>query len=105
MSVFGRRLKTARLEGKLSQEQLGLLAGLEVESASVRMNRYERGTRAPTVELVARIGSVLNLPVAYFYAIDDDEAFLIAAFHRMPTDKKKALLATALALYPDKSAP
>ncbi|MFC3461482.1 helix-turn-helix domain-containing protein [Massilia haematophila] len=105
MSVFGRRLKTARLEGKLSQEQLGLLAGLEVESASARMNRYERGTRAPTVELVARIGSVLNLPVAYFYAIDDDEAFLIAAFHRMPTDKKKALLATALALYPDKSAP
>lgn len=103
MSVLGKRLKTARLAGKLSQEQLGLLAGLEVESASARMNRYERGTRVPTVELVARIGSVLNLPVAYFYAVDDDEAFLITAFHRMSKNEKQTLLATAWALYPDKS--
>jgi transcriptional regulator with XRE-family HTH domain len=53
MSTFGLRLKAARLEAGLSQEQLGLQAGLEVESASARMNRYERGTRVPAVELVA----------------------------------------------------
>jgi transcriptional regulator with XRE-family HTH domain len=104
MSVFGMRLKTARLEARLSQEQLGLLAGLEVESASARMNRYERGTRVPTVELVERIGSVVNLPVAYFYAREDDEALLIAAFHRMPNEEKQILLTTALTLYPYKPA-
>jgi len=98
MSVFGKRLKAARLEAKLSQEQLGLLAGLEVESASARMNRYERGTRAPAVELVERIGSVVNLPVAYFYARDDDEAALIAVFYRLPNKEKQTLLATALML-------
>jgi transcriptional regulator with XRE-family HTH domain len=104
MSTFGLRLKAARLEAKLSQEQLGLLAGLEVESASARMNRYERGTRAPTIELVERIGSVVNLPAAYFYAKDDDEALLIAAFYRMPNKEKQLLLATALTLYPGNSA-
>lgn len=92
MSIFGRRLKAARLHAELSQEQLGLLAGLEVESASARMNRYERGTRVPAVELVERIGAALDLPVAYFYAVDDDEAVLLTAFHRMSSVDRKALL-------------
>lgn len=96
MSVFGKRLKAARLEAKLSQEQLGLLAGLEVESASARMNRYERGTRMPAVELVERIGCVLNLPVTYFYSTNDEEAVLVTAFHRMPANERVALLSMAL---------
>jgi transcriptional regulator with XRE-family HTH domain len=96
MSTFGLRLKAARLEAGLSQEQLGLQAGLEVESASARMNRYERGTRVPAVELVERIAGVLNRPVAYFYTSSDDEAKLITAFHRMPDEEKKNLLAMAL---------
>lgn len=104
MSVFGLRLKAARLEARLSQEQLGLLAGLEVESASARMNRYERGTRVPTVELVERIGSVVNLPVAYFYAKEDAEALLITAFYRMSKKEKELLLTTALTLCPVKLA-
>lgn len=93
MSVFGMRLKAARLAAGLSQEQLGLLAGLEVESASARMNRYERGTRVPAVELVERLGAVLNLPVAYFYAMDEDEATLLRVFHRMTGKEREKLLA------------
>jgi transcriptional regulator with XRE-family HTH domain len=96
MSVFGKRLRDARLAAKLSQEQLGLRAGLEVESASARMNRYERGTRAPTVELVGRIGCVLNLPVSYFYAADDNEAILVAKFHRMSEIERASLISTLL---------
>lgn len=96
MSVFGMRLKAARLGAGLSQEQLGLLAGIEVESASARMNRYERGTRVPAVELVERIGAVLNLPVAYFYAVDNDEATLLRVFYRMTGEERKALLASLL---------
>jgi len=93
MSVFGMRLKAARLAAGLSQEQLGLQAGFGVESASARMNRYERGTRAPAVELVERIGAVLNLPVAYFYATDEDEATLLRVFHRMTGKERETLLA------------
>lgn len=101
MSVFSQRLKAARLQAKLSQEQLGLLAGLEVESASARMNRYERGTRMPTPELVERISAVLQLPATYFYAANDDEAALLVAFHRMSTKDKKALLSEALRMLPE----
>jgi transcriptional regulator with XRE-family HTH domain len=90
MSLFGKRLKAARLEARLSQEQLGLKAGLKVESASARMNPYERGTRAPAVELAERIGAVLDLPLAYFYAVDDGEATLLKAFHKMSEKEKSA---------------
>ena len=92
MSVLEKRLKEARLQSGLSQEQLGLLAGLEVESASARMNRYERGTRVPAIELMERIGSVLNLPLAYFYAAGEDEARLLVLFHRLSLADKKKLL-------------
>lgn len=96
MSVLGKRLKDARLKDGLSQEQLGLQAGLEVESASARMNRYERGTRVPSVELMERIGNVLNLPLTYFYAADEDEALLLVSFHRMSAAHKAELLEFAV---------
>lgn len=95
MSVLKKRLKEARLKSGLSQEQLGLMAGLEVESASARMNRYERGTRVPSIELMERIGEVLKLPLAYFYAVEEEEAVLLASFHRMSSDNRSALLEIA----------
>lgn len=98
MSVLGKRLKNARLKSGLSQEQLGLQAGLEVESASARMNRYERGTRVPSVELMERIGNVLNLPLTYFYAAEENEAMLLVLFHRMADADRAALLETAAKL-------
>ncbi|MYM32092.1 helix-turn-helix domain-containing protein [Duganella sp. CY15W] len=100
MSVLGDRLKQARLKCGLSQEQLGLQAGLEVESASARMNRYERGTRVPGVELMERIGNVLGLPLAYFYATSEDEARLLVLYQRLSSDDKEKLcqLAEQLAI-------
>jgi len=92
MSTFGERLKSARVAADLSQEQLGIRAGIEEESASTRMNRYEKGTRAPAVEIVERIAGVLNLPVSYFYTQHDDEADLLVAFHRMSPERRKQLL-------------
>lgn len=92
MSVFGKRLKAARLQAALSQERLGIEAGLDPASASARMNRYEVGSRTPDPELVERIGAVLKLPAAYFYAVDDLEAELIVRFHKLPrAHRQKAL--------------
>lgn len=98
MSVLAKQLKNARLKSGLSQEQLGLQAGLEVESASARMNRYERGTRVPSVELMERIGNVLNLPLTYFYAAEENEAMLLVLFHRMTDTNRAVLLETAAKL-------
>lgn len=76
----------------LSQERLGLEAGLEPESASARMNRYETGSRVPDLELMERIGSVLGVPAAYFYASNDQVAELLVAFSALsPKVRDKAL--------------
>ncbi len=92
MSVIGTRLKVARLDLQISQEQLGLLIGLEVESASARMNRYERGTRVPNVDLLEKVGAILNRPVTYFYAVSDAEAELLTLYHRMSPEQKYQVL-------------
>ena len=83
MSVFARRLKEARKRAGLSQEKLGIEAGLDPMSASTRMNRYELGKRVPDPDLVERIAAVLKVPAAYFYATRDDEAALLLQFHRL----------------------
>lgn len=92
MTHFGERLRTARIAAGLSQEQLGVQAGIEEASASTRMNRYEKGTRAPAVEIAERIAEVLNVPLSYFYSQDDDEARLLLVFHRMSAKRRKELL-------------
>lgn len=91
MSVFGKRLKEARLRAGLSQEQLGLEAGLDPMSASARMNRYELGKRAPDFELVERIAKVLKVPAAYFYASEDTLARLIVAVGKLPTKERSRI--------------
>lgn len=96
IAIIGKRLKAARLGAGLSQEQLGFNAGLEVESASARMNRYERGTRVSSVELLERIGNVLDLPLAYLFALNDDEAALLTAYHRLADADKQVVLAFAM---------
>jgi len=92
MSVIGKRLKEARLRAGLSQEKLGLDAGLEAESASTRMNRYETGARAPSLELMERVGAVLGVPASYFYEADDNTAEFLLVFHKLPKAMKAKTL-------------
>lgn len=97
MSVLPRRLKEARLNAALSQERLGVLAGIDEMSASARMNQYERGKHAPDWLTLEKLSAVLNVPAAYFYAVDDDLALLLLAFHRLPSEKRQSLLQTVQA--------
>lgn len=93
MSVLGKRLKEARQRKDLSQEKLGVLAGIDEMSASARMNQYERGKHAPDWLTVERLAEVLDVPVAYFYAVEDDVAELLIKFHALAPEDRKALLA------------
>ncbi|WP_223277268.1 MULTISPECIES: helix-turn-helix domain-containing protein [Cupriavidus] len=92
MSVLARRLKEARQRAGISQERLGIEAGLDPMSASARMNRYELGKRVPAPELVTRLAAVLNVPATFFYAADDTEANLLLKFHRLRKDQRAAVL-------------
>ncbi|KAA8997323.1 helix-turn-helix transcriptional regulator [Affinibrenneria salicis] len=76
------RLKEARLKAGLSQQQLGVLAGIDEATASARMNQYERGVHTPDFELVCRLAAVLNIPASYFYTVEDDLAEIILTYAR-----------------------
>ncbi|WP_160105677.1 helix-turn-helix domain-containing protein [Pseudomonas izuensis] len=90
-STLSIRLKHARLCADLSQEELGIRIGLEPASASTRMNRYELGKRMPDPELVERLAAELNLPAAYFYAVEDAEADLLQRYFRLSEEGKAKL--------------
>jgi transcriptional regulator with XRE-family HTH domain len=92
MSTLAKRLKDARIRANLSQEKLGIEAGLEPASASTRMNRYELGKRAPDAELVERLGEVLGVPPAYFYASDNDVAELLVGFHKLTKSERNQVM-------------
>ncbi|MBS1206763.1 MAG: transcriptional regulator [Proteobacteria bacterium] len=76
------RLKEARLKAGLSQQKLGILAGIDEATASARMNQYERGIHTPDFALACRLAEVLKIPACYFYAVEDDLAEVIANWYK-----------------------
>lgn len=75
------RLKEARLKAGLSQQKLGILAGIDEATASARMNQYERGIHTPDSALACRLAQVLKIPSCYFYAVEDDLALIIFNYY------------------------
>lgn len=80
VSVYSRRLREACEAHDISQRTLGIKAGLDEFVASTRVNRYETGVHQPDLHTLQRLAAALKLPVAYFYAEDDELAQLIADF-------------------------
>lgn len=93
MSALAKRLKEARLRADLSQEKLGVLAGIDEMSSSARMNQYERGKHVPDISMVERLAVVLNVPAAYFYIEDDDIAALMINVHKLKSSDLKKTMA------------
>lgn len=98
LPLFSRRLKAARLLAGLSQEKLGVAAGVDEFSASARINQYERGKHTPDVLMATHLARVLNIPLSYFYAEDEDEAELLLYYYRLPVRKRKQVLRLAAEL-------
>ncbi|MEI2265906.1 helix-turn-helix domain-containing protein [Erwinia sp. CGal63] len=73
------RLKAARLRARLTQEKLGVLAGIEEETARSRVSQYEGGIHRPTFETMCAFARVLNVPECYFYTLDDEFAETVLA--------------------------
>lgn len=92
ISPFPLRLKQARIRKGLTQQQLGVLLGLDPNNASARMNQYERGKHAPDYATVKRIAELLGVSAAWFYSEDDLEASIIEAVHHLTDEQKYALL-------------
>lgn len=80
------RLKEARLQKGISQQKLGILAGIDEATASARMNQYERGIHVPDFELVCRLAKILNVPSCFFYTQEDALAALVVAWYQQKSD-------------------
>lgn len=91
-NVFAIRLRLARKAKGLSQEKLGILAGIDESSASARMNQYERGKHVPDFLVASKIAEVLELPTAYFYVEDDALAEILQKSYLLDAEKKNQLL-------------
>src|SRR5258706_14676605 len=94
-SIFPKRLKQARLRSGLTQDQLGIRAGIDEFSASARMNQYERGVHAPDMQTSQRLAEALRVPTSFLYEEDDLLASIIALAGKLSKEKKKVLLSNA----------
>lgn len=93
MGVLAQRIRQARLAVGISQVELALAAGIEPETASSRMSRYESGLRIPDPDLVERMAAVLSRPASWFYEPDEGLAALILnAWRLRPTERRKVLV-------------
>lgn len=81
LPVYSRRLREVREAHGISQRNLGIEAGLDDFVASTRINRYETGVHQPDLQTMQRLAAVLDQPLAYFYAEDDELAAVIRKFH------------------------
>ncbi|BEP57822.1 hypothetical protein GmRootV118_50660 [Variovorax sp. V118] len=61
-------------------------------TASARISRYESGIHEPNIAFAQRLASELNVPVAYFYAPDDDLAKLILWFGQLNQKQRRSLV-------------
>lgn len=91
-NVFALRLRIARKAKNLSQERLGVLAGIDESSASARMNQYERGKHVPDFLMASKIAEILDLPTGYFYIEDDLLAEIIQVSHTLNNEQKLEVL-------------
>ena len=90
---WGSRLKQARLAAGLSQKMLGIEAGIDEFVASTRINRYELGIHRPDLLTVRKLAKVLDVPVAFFFADEDDEiAELLLLYKKAGTPVRAEIL-------------
>lgn len=91
-TIFGRRLREARLRLGIAQDKLGVMIGIDEGCSSARISRYESGVHEPPYITAKHLAAALNVPVAYFYCDDDALAKLIIDYTSLTEHKRGELL-------------
>jgi transcriptional regulator with XRE-family HTH domain len=94
-ATFAKRLKAARALSGLSQRALGGLVSGDKVKGSVRMNRYEQEVNRADMVTAAALARTLNVPLAYLFAEEDDQAELLLAFAKLTKSERAKVLAQA----------
>ncbi len=104
LDVFaGRRLRDARLEARMTQEELGRQLGLTFQA----VQKYESGENRLSVGRLVAAAKILQKPISYFVpeederadgaaALTSEEAELVGSFRRIKRgDARDSLLTLA----------
>ena len=66
--------------------------GLDVNTASSRMNHYETGRHLPDYDIAKKLAEELDVPIAYFYCDSDEMAKLLMSFHKLAAEQQQKVL-------------
>lgn len=88
-AVFIQRLKQARKAMGISQAALGLEIGLPEETASTRINRYERGVSEPDLRTAEAMAKALGVSLSYLLAADERTAKLLLTFGKLSPERQE----------------
>ena len=91
-SIFGLRLRQARLQAGIPQDKLGVAIGLDEMTASARISRYETGVHAAAYDTAVKIAKVLSVPTPFLFCDDDDLAGLILLWAGLTKSEQRRLL-------------
>lgn len=61
-------------------------------NGGVRINRYEQGVNRADMDTAAALARALDVPLAYLFAEDDDQAELLLAFAQLAKRDRAKLL-------------
>lgn len=78
--VVAKRLKEVREELGLSQEALGVLAGIDEATAKVRISQYENGIHTPPLSMLFQLALAVNKPPAWFIVEDRLKESLLSLY-------------------------
>lgn len=84
-------MREARRRAGLPQDRLGVEIGLDESTASARISRYESGIHEPPYATAAKLAEVLKVPTAFFYAEQDELAYLVKTWGEMTDDERARL--------------
>lgn len=98
VTLFARRMRSAREHLGISQKELGIRAGIDEYCASARINQYERGKHNPDFLTTQNLATVLKVPTAYFFAEEDSLAELIVIYGRLKTSERNSVQELASSL-------
>lgn len=96
--IIAIRMREARAEVGLSQEALGVAAGIDEATAKVRINQYENGRHSPPLSMLDKIASVLGKPAIWFICDNDTKELLLLLNELPEADRLEAIKYVVVAL-------
>lgn len=95
--VVALRMREARAAAGLSQEALGVLAGIDEATAKVRISQYESGRHTPPLSMIEKIASALARPVTWFIC-SEDTTELHLALNKLQEPKRSDVIKSMVEL-------